>query len=83
MAQADLTTPPAPRTLDQFGQTARSDSWWAGSLATGLGLGAFIVYSTFRALYNGDYVSFDMTFVPAPMGALALLGLGCARRRRH
>ena len=34
-------------------------------------------------LYNGDYVSFDMTFVPAPMGALALLGLGCARRRRH
>ncbi len=56
MAQADLTTPPSPRTLDQFGQTARSDSWWAGSLATGLGLGAFIVYSTFRALYNGDYV---------------------------
>ncbi len=56
MAQADLTTNPPPRTLDQFGQTARTDSWWAGSLATGLGLGAFIVYSTFRALYNGEYV---------------------------
>ncbi len=55
MAQADLTSTSAPRTLDQFGQTARGDHWWAGSLATGMGLGAFILYSTFRALYNGDY----------------------------
>jgi hypothetical protein len=36
-----------------------------------------------QLLHNGDYVSFDVTFVPAPMGAIALLGLGCARRRRR
>tara|TARA_B100001750_G_scaffold232136_1_gene230968 strand:+ start:124 stop:1011 length:888 start_codon:yes stop_codon:yes gene_type:complete len=55
MAQADLSTTPKERVLDPFGQTGRTDSWWAGSLATALGLGAFIVYSTFRALYNGEY----------------------------
>ena len=55
MAQADLSTTPKDRVLDRFGQTGRTDSWWAGSLATALGLGAFIVYSTFRALYNGEY----------------------------
>lgn len=36
-----------------------------------------------QLLYNGDYVSFDVTFVPAPMGALVFLGLGVARRRRR
>tara|TARA_B100000029_G_scaffold286829_1_gene280561 strand:- start:672 stop:1514 length:843 start_codon:yes stop_codon:yes gene_type:complete len=63
MAQADLTNAPSSRTLDQFGQTARKDAWWAGSLATGLGLGAFIVYSTFRALYNAEYVVGEGTSV--------------------
>lgn len=39
-----------------LGKTERRDAWWAGPLATGLGLGAFVVYATFRALYNADYV---------------------------
>jgi hypothetical protein len=38
-----------------FGATERRDNWWIGPLATALGLGAFGVYSTFRALYNAEY----------------------------
>jgi hypothetical protein len=38
-----------------LGKTQRHDSWWAGPLATALGLGGFVVYSTFRAIYNADY----------------------------
>jgi hypothetical protein len=44
----------APREYG-LGQTGRRDAWWAGPLATALGLGAFVVYSTFRAFYNADY----------------------------
>lgn len=40
----------------QFGATARRDAWWAGPLATGLGLGTFVVYTTFRVFYNQDYM---------------------------
>ncbi len=39
-----------------FGKTDRKDKWWVGPLLTALGLGAFVVYSTFRAIYNKDYV---------------------------
>lgn len=38
-----------------LGKTRRRDAWWVGPLATALGLGLFIVYSTFRAFYNADY----------------------------
>lgn len=38
-----------------FGKTDRKDSWWVGPLLTALGLGAFVVYSTFRAIYNNEY----------------------------
>jgi hypothetical protein len=38
-----------------LGRTQRRDAWWAGPLATALGLGAFVVYSTFRAFYNAEY----------------------------
>jgi hypothetical protein len=38
-----------------FGATERSDRWWVGPLLTALGLGAFGIYSTFRALYNAEY----------------------------
>jgi len=38
-----------------LGATHRKDAWWAGPLATGLGLGAFVVYSTFRAIFNDQY----------------------------
>ena len=39
-----------------LGKTQRRDYWWIGPLATAVGLGAFIVYSTFRVLYNAEYV---------------------------
>jgi hypothetical protein len=38
-----------------FGNTLRRDAWWAGPLATGAVLVAFIVYATFRAFENGLY----------------------------
>lgn len=38
-----------------LGRTERQDAWWVGPLATALGLGLFIVYSTFRAIYNTDF----------------------------
>ena len=38
-----------------LGSTERRDAWWAGPLATALGLGGFIIYSTFRAFYNAEY----------------------------
>jgi hypothetical protein len=38
-----------------LGSTQRRDAWWAGPLVTGLVLGGFVVYSTFRACYNADY----------------------------
>jgi hypothetical protein len=38
-----------------LGATDRRDGWWIGPLATGLGLGGFIIYATFRACYNADY----------------------------
>jgi hypothetical protein len=42
-------------TVERFGETQRKDQWWIGPIATALGFGAFIVYSTFRAIYNGGY----------------------------
>jgi hypothetical protein len=38
-----------------FGETQRRDAWWAGPLATGLVLGGFVVYTTFRIFQNADY----------------------------
>jgi hypothetical protein len=52
MAQAQAMEPAA---AGGFGATERKDQWWIGPLATGLGFGAFIIYSTFRAFYNGGY----------------------------
>jgi hypothetical protein len=39
-----------------LGKTQRRDAWWIGPSATALGLGAFVVYATFRALANRDYL---------------------------
>jgi hypothetical protein len=52
MAQARTIEPEAAA---RFGATERKDQWWIGPVATGLGFAAFIVYSTFRAFYNGGY----------------------------
>jgi hypothetical protein len=39
-----------------FGQTSRKDLWWVGPLLTFLGLGAFVVYSTWAA-FQGEHYS--------------------------
>jgi hypothetical protein len=39
-----------------LGKTERRDLWWASPLATAVGLGIFIVYATFRAFHNTDYI---------------------------
>src|SRR5262249_2483656 len=38
-----------------FGQTSRPDLWWITPLAVFLGLGTFIVYSTWAAFQNAHY----------------------------
>ena len=40
-----------------FGQTSRKDNWWVVPLLTFLGLGTFIVYSTWAA-FQGDHYRF-------------------------
>jgi hypothetical protein len=42
--------------VSRLGATERRDAWWIGPLATAAGLGLFIVYATFRAAYNAEYV---------------------------
>jgi hypothetical protein len=40
-----------------FGHTARRDNWWAGPLVTGLVLGGFVIYTTFR-IFQNNYFEF-------------------------
>lgn len=54
--EVDVASPAVAVRESGLGKTARRDAWWIGPLATGLGFGAFIVYSTFRVFYNADYV---------------------------
>ena len=51
MAVGVARSPSSPR----LGATQRRDAWWLAPLATAAALGAFIVYATFRAIYNADY----------------------------
>ena len=59
MGQLDLTV------LKQrsFGETQRPDAWWIQPLAVFLGLGAFIVYSTWAA-FQGTHYSFGPYLSP-------------------
>ena len=50
MTQAELTLP-----RRSFGQTMRADVWWAQPLIVFLGLGAFVVYSTWAAFQGKNY----------------------------
>jgi hypothetical protein len=51
-----------------LGRTERRDLWWIGPLATALGLGGFVIYATFRALYNSDFhiVRPDSAYILSP-----------------
>src|SRR3954470_5601705 len=54
-------SPPVPTTrlplpqLRSLGETSRKDLWWVQPLLTFLGLGAFIVYSTWAAMQGVNY----------------------------
>jgi hypothetical protein len=50
---ATMTTSPAQKP-GSFGETARRDNWWAGPLATLIGLLAFVIYATWSGL-QGQY----------------------------
>jgi len=52
-----MSTPAPPVSAGGFGTTARRDAWWRPTLLTFLGLGAFVVYSTWAAL-QGEYYHF-------------------------
>jgi hypothetical protein len=46
-----------------FGQTMRKDGWWVAPALTFLGLGAFVVYSTWAA-FQGDHYTFGNYLSP-------------------
>jgi hypothetical protein len=52
-----------PLERGRFGQTARRDRWWVVPLLTFLGLGAFIVYSTWAA-FQGEHYRFGPYLSP-------------------
>ncbi len=57
LSQASLRQP-LPQLPPQrgFGQTERKDLWWLQPVAVFLGLGTFVVYSTWAAFQNGYYL---------------------------
>ena len=50
-------------TRRSFGETMRKDTWWVTPLLTFLGLGAFVVYSTWAA-FQGDHYHFGNYLSP-------------------
>ena len=52
-----------PLERGRFGQTTRRDNWWLQPLLTFLGLGTFIVYSTWAA-FQGDHFRFGPYLSP-------------------
>jgi hypothetical protein len=55
MAQVESARTSSRAGPSEFAATERRDAWWAGPLATGLGLGGFVIYATARALFNANY----------------------------
>ena len=51
MSQSNIPLPQQRR----FGQTSRTDRWWVVPLLVFLGLGAFVVYSTWAAFQGVNY----------------------------
>jgi hypothetical protein len=60
-----------PLERGRFGQTARRDQWWIYPLVTFLGLGAFLVYSTWAGMQGKYYFSAPYL---SPMYAPLLFG---------
>jgi hypothetical protein len=55
MAQAEIIKPVGPNAVQGLGATQRSDNWRLGPTLTAIGLGAFVVYSTARAIAGCPY----------------------------
>jgi hypothetical protein len=56
LIEGDLMATVAPAAEGRgLGATERRDAWWLGPALTATALGSFVVYSTFRAIYNYDY----------------------------
>src|SRR5262249_26291162 len=53
--QLDSARAKSPSAVGGVGATNRRDVWWAGPLATGLGLAAFVIYATARAVLNTNF----------------------------
>jgi hypothetical protein len=51
MSRSDISLPQR-----RFGQTSRRDGWWIQPLLTFLGLGGFVVYATWRAAMNAEFI---------------------------
>ena len=58
---------------ESFGQTSRTGWWWLTPLVVFLGLGGFVVYSTWRA-FEGQYYFFDAHHYLSPFYSPELLG---------
>ena len=56
MANASSPTLPGGHPTGIF-KTTRTDRWWLGPLLTVSGLGAFVIYSTWRAFMASDYIT--------------------------
>ncbi len=52
---ASIPAVPVIKRAPKYGVTSRRDTWWRPQLLTVLGLGSFILYSTWAALQGGDY----------------------------
>lgn len=52
-----------------FGATRRKDLWWVAPLSVFTGLSLFVIYATFRAIYNADYavVSETSAYLLSPL----------------
>ena len=55
MARVDVSLPQVLPPQRGFGQTSRRDAWWLAPLLVFMGLGAFIVYSTWAAMQGLHY----------------------------
>lgn len=56
-----------------FGQTMRRDNWWVSPLLTFIGLGAFVVYSTWAA-FQGDHYTVAGTGYLSPFYSPEIFG---------
>ena len=58
-----MTHAEVPLSPPRFGQTMRSDRWWASPAVVFLGLSAFIAYSTWAA-FQGEHYAFGRYLSP-------------------